>query len=456
MARSPGARRLLKGEFMAETPWEAPESVPMIAEQWDPASVNDGASALTHRTTYAYGPSAVDYEARINFDALRSERVARVQERLRASELDALLVFKDENVRFLTGLRAQIIAGKSTQLNGALLLPDQPPILLVSGGDLQRAREAMPWITEFHPIPIMEDRGLLAGFARETFKPLLQRLELDRSMLGIDTCAFALVQELRRNLPDVELDDGDALMLACRAVKSEAELAVMEEASAIAEAVTSVAIASIRPGMRETEVAGEAMRELYRLGGEGPHVTTPFVASGEHMAPPNRMCTDKVIREGDLVFIDIGAMWCGYFADLGRTVVCGEPSARQREVFTAVYEALEAGTAAMKPGATNVEVATAITDVAEHHDLAQHFIPLFIGHGVGVGANEPPYVGETLPGAQTVVLEAGMTLALEPLIWVPGIRGGGGVRLEDTILVEEHGGRPLTRMGFDQRLLLTG
>jgi Xaa-Pro aminopeptidase len=173
------------------------------------------------------------------------------------------------------------------------------------------------------------------------------------------------------------------------------------------------------------------------------------------MAPPNRIVSDKIVREGDLVFIDIGAGWGGYWGDLGRTVVCGRPSHRQQEVYTAVHEALGAATAAMRPGQTNDDVAAAVREVAAAHGLGESLISLFIGHGIGMGSNEPPYIGEDLPGAETVVLEEGMTFAVEPLIWVPGVRGGAGVRLEDTIVVTAEGGRPLTRTGFDERLLLS-
>jgi Xaa-Pro aminopeptidase len=198
----------------------------------------------------------------------------------------------------------------------------------------------------------------------------------------------------------------------------------------------------------------EAMRTLYRLGGETSHVTTPFVASGERMAPPTRLATDKLIREGDIVFIDIGASWNGYYSDIGRTTICGRPSRRQQEVYTAVHATLAAGTSAMKAGNTNDDVAAAVVAAAGERGLADHFISLFIGHGLGIGSNEPPYVGESLEGAETVVLEPGMTFALEPLIWVPGVRGGAGVRLEDTIVVATDGGEPLTRTAFDERLLL--
>jgi Xaa-Pro dipeptidase len=403
---------------------------------------------------FAHGQFRVDYEDRPDLARLREKRLARAREAMAAAGLDALLVWKDENVRYLTGLRAQIIAGKSALLNGCLLVRDRPPILLASGGEVQRAQVVMPWIEEIHAVPIMEARGLVRGAVESTIRPLLDRHGLAGARLGLDESAYCLVEALRELMPGLQLADGDAVMQSARVVKLREEIALMEEASAIAEAVTQAAIDAVRPGVRETDVVAEAMHALYRLGGEMAHVSTPFVASGEHMAPPNRIPSDKIVRDGDLVFIDIGAMWSGYFGDMGRTVVCGTPSGRQQEVYTAVHQALSAAGAAMTAGNTNDDVARAVREVADRHRLGGNFISLFIGHGVGMGANEPPYIGEDLPGAETVVLREGMTFAVEPLIWVPGVRGGAGVRLEDTILVTREGGRALTRTAFDQRLLL--
>ncbi len=227
---------------------------------------------------------------------------------------------------------------------------------------------------------------------------------------------------------------------AARRIKTADELALIEEATAIAEAVTASAVAAVHEGVCECDVAGEALRALYRLGGEYAHVTAPFVASGERMSPPTRLATDKLIRAGDLVFIDIGAMWNGYFGDVGRTVVCSEPSPEQRRIYRAVWDGLQAGIAAMRPGATNAEVTAAIRARAASHGLGGRFLSLFIGHGIGCSSNEPPYIDELFPGAATVTLEAGMVFALEPLIWLPGVPGGGGVRLEDMVAVTEAGG----------------
>jgi Xaa-Pro dipeptidase len=403
---------------------------------------------------FAHGQMRVDYEARPDPHELREKRLRRAQETMLERGLDCLLCWKDENVRYLTGLRAQIIAGKSAVLNGCLIFADGPPILLASGGEIQRAQRVMPWIPEMHAVPIMEAAGLVAEVVRGTIKPILDARGLSAGRLGLDESGFALVEALRERMPKLRVSDGDAVMHAVRLIKFPEEIALIEEASAIAEAVTETAIETVRPGVRETDVVAEAMRTLFKLGGEYAHVMTPFVASGEHMSPPNRIASDKIIRAGDIVFIDIGAQWSGYFSDLGRTVICGLPSRRQREIYTAVHESLVAATTAMSAGNTNDDVARAVRAVASRHGLGNNFINLFIGHGVGMGSNEPPYIGEDLPGAETVTLADSMVFAVEPLIWVEGVRGGGGVRLEDTIQVTPTGGRALTRLHWDDRLLL--
>jgi len=401
---------------------------------------------------WARGPFAVDYEQRVDFAALRAGRLARARQAMAAAGLEALLVWKDENVRYLTSLRPQLLAGKSGLLNGALLTGHEV-VLFVSGGDCDRARATMPWVQDVRPIPILEEAGLVGYFVDHILRPVFQARGLLRARVGTDLASFVLHEALREQMPEVRWADGDRVMQRARRVKLPDEVALIEEAVAMAEAVTQAALDAVRPGVREVEVAAEALRTLYRLGGEYAHVTTPFVASGEHMSPPTRLATDKLVRHGDLVFVDIGCMWNGYFADVGRTVVCGEPSAEQRRVYRAVYEAHRAGLEALRPGATNREVADRIRAEARRHGLEQHFLTLFIGHGIGVGSNEPPYVGEVFPDAEEVVLEPGMVFAMEPLIWVPDVPGGGGVRLEDMVLVTESGSRVMSRLPYDAALL---
>lgn len=378
----------------------------------------------------------------------------KAQEALKRSQADAILVWKDENVRYLTALRAQLIAGKTTSLNGALLTADSDPILLGSGGEIDKARFGMSWIGEAHAVPIMEQRELVDGFVIDVLVPLLKERGIDEGKLAVDQANISFIHSLARHLPDLEILDGDTIMQDARWIKTAQEIEIIEEACAIGDSVTQRALDETRAGRRELEVAADAMQTLFLLGGEMAHVTTPFVASGEHMSPPHRLATDKIIRNQDLCFIDIGAMWNGYFADIGRTTIVGRPSKQQKQIYTAVYEGLMAGIAKMRPGFTNQDCANAIIEKIGEHGLEDRLFSLFIGHGIGMGANEPPYIGETLPGATTYEFQPNMVFAVEPLVWVPNVRGGGGVRIEDMVLITEDEPHVLSRVEYEERLLL--
>jgi Xaa-Pro aminopeptidase len=403
---------------------------------------------------YAKGPFAVDWEDRYDFPELRRQRVAKTQDALAESDADALLVWKDENVRYLTALRAQLIAGKTTSLNGALLTAGQDPILLGSGGEIDKAAFGMSWIGEAHAVPIMEQRELVDGFVTDILTPLLREGGLEGGRLAVDQANISFIQSLQTHLPGLELVDGDTVMQQARWIKTDLEVAVIEEACAVGDSVTQRALDETKAGRRELEVAADAMQTLFLLGGEMAHVITPFVASGEHMSPPHRLATDKIIRNQDLCFIDIGAMWNGYFADIGRTTIIGRPSKMQQKIYTAVYESLMAGIEKMRPGFTNQDCAEAIVAKIGEHGLEDHLFSLFIGHGIGMGANEPPYIGETLPGATTYEFRPNMVFAVEPLVWVPDVRGGGGVRIEDMVLITDGDPHLLSRVEYEERLLL--
>src|SRR5580704_5232920 len=327
---------------------------------------------------FAPGGFHVTYEKRVDLDALRKKRIARAEEQRRNAGLDALLVWKDENCRYLTDLRPQLIAGKTTALNGALLIEGRAPILFCSGGERDRVDRTMPWIEEAHTIPIIEEKALVEGMVDRILGPVLRKHGLSDAKVGLDEANTVFVKALAQKFPKLIVEDGDTPMQQARMIKVPEEIALLEEATALADAVTASGVAAIAEGVRECEVAAEAMRTLFRLGGEYAHVMTPFVASGEHMSPPHRISSDKLIRNGDLVFIDIGANWNGYFGDVARTTICGKPSRRQQEIFTAVYEALRAGIAKMRPGCTNQDAAQAIIQAAEKYNLGKRFLSLFI------------------------------------------------------------------------------
>src|SRR5260370_31996823 len=216
---------------------------------------------------FARGQFHVGYEARVDLAALRQKRIARAQREREQAQLDALLVWKDENVRFLTDLRPQLIAGKTTALNGALLTPHKPPILFCSGGEHDRAGRTMPWIHEMHMIPIIEERSLIEGFVRNTLSPVLHEHRLARAHIGMDEANTSLMECIAKHLPEVRIQDGDTPMQRARRIKLPEEIALLEEATALADAVTATAGAAAAEGVREGVVAGEASASRFLWGG---------------------------------------------------------------------------------------------------------------------------------------------------------------------------------------------
>ncbi|MEK6712204.1 MAG: M24 family metallopeptidase, partial [Nitrospinota bacterium] len=108
----------------------------------------------------------------------------------------------------------------------------------------------------------------------------------------------------------------------------------------------------------------------------------------------------------------------------------------------------------MRPGFTNKQIAHDIWETGEKYGLKKNWFALSIGHALGTSPNEPPYIGEPDPDSEEVPMVPGLVFAVEPLIWVPDVPGGGGVRLEETVLITEDGHEVLTRSPMDDRLLL--
>jgi Xaa-Pro aminopeptidase len=195
---------------------------------------------------YARGGFNVGYEARVDVRQLRAKRIAKAHEQRRKAGLDALLVWKDENQRYLTDLRPQLIHGKTTALNGALLVDGRDPILFCSGGERDRIDRTMPWIKEVHTIPIVEETALVRGLVRDILGPVLKTYGLTQAKLGLDEANMVFVKALHEFFPKLAVDDGDTPMQMARMIKLPEEIVLLEEATAIADAVTATATASMR------------------------------------------------------------------------------------------------------------------------------------------------------------------------------------------------------------------
>jgi Xaa-Pro aminopeptidase len=174
---------------------------------------------------------------------------------------------------------------------------------------------------------------------------------------------------------------------------------------------------------------------MRRLGASGAAFAT-IVASGERSALPHGVASDKVIAKGDLVTFDFGAVYDGYCSDLTRTVVVGRPTDRQREIYEIVLEAQETALRAAKAGMTGRELDAVARDIIAQRGYGEAF-GHSLGHGIGLAIHEDPRVSKQ----GDAVLQPGMVITIEPGIY---LSGWGGVRIEDDIVLTDHGARVLT------------
>ncbi len=316
----------------------------------------------------------VDWEERIDFARLRRDRVQKAQEAIAASEADVLLVFRTEDARYLTAYRHHLGPAAIVGNAAVVLTADDPPILFTMDEDHCKAR--MPWLEVDQVQPRANFREL-AGV--QEFTARVQRLvgSLENKTIGVDLYTPAMAAMLAAAFPHSRFVDGYEVLLRAKEIKTEDEICCLKIANAMTEAAMDAALRFLRPGVRECEVLATAWKTMTDLGSEWTQCAN-IVASGPYTAPYRRFTSDRIIRLGDLVIVDIGGCYNGYYGDFTRTWVCGDvrPTPEQVEVHQRCYDALHRAAAACLPGNTNAQVVAA---AGEEHVLSS------LGHGSGPG-----------------------------------------------------------------------
>ena len=222
--------------------------------------------------------------------------------------------------------------------------------------------------------------------------------------------------------------------------RSKCFLAIMRKAAILAGNVMEKAFRLLRPGVRESDIAAEIEYQMKKRGASGPSFET-IIASGKRAALPHARPTSKRLKKNELVVLDLGAILAHYCSDMTRTVFVGRAPRRIRDWYRAVNEARAAAIAAVKPGATCGEVDAAAREVLRKSGLDQYFVHS-TGHGLGLEVHEEPRVAR----GQSIRLEAGNVITIEPGVYVEGL---GGIRIEDDVVVRSHGSEVLTRVSRD-------
>lgn len=358
-----------------------------------------------------------------------SARRSAVRDLLVPHEVDAVLVTDLTNIRYLTGF---------TGSNAALLVHawDQPDaedrtVFCTDGRYLTQVAEQVP--------------DLRAEISRASARRLVELTgELQLGRLGYESNVVTMDQyrawgELGCGVELVATPD---VVEALRMVKDEHEVALLRTACAVADAALAALLerGGLRPGRSEREVARELEWLMYEHGADAIAFET-IVATGVNSAVPHHRPTLDVLDTGDFVKLDFGAAVGGYHSDMTRTFVLGHAASWQEELYELVKRAQAAGRGALLPGVGLAAVDRAAREVIEAAGYGEQFLH-GLGHGVGLQIHEAPAVAKTADGT----LACGAVVTVEPGVY---FSGRGGVRIEDTLVVREHGPDLLTLTSKD-------
>jgi Xaa-Pro dipeptidase len=354
-----------------------------------------------------------------------NDRSSRVQAAIEEAQLDALLLAAPPNLAYVCGFHVNpherlvaLVVPRSGGLRLVCPSLEEEAARTATGGQV----ELFVWRDEDGPADALA--RALAGAG--------ERVGIEKRYLSVANAELAAAATSA-----AAYSGCDALLARLRVVKSEDEIASIRKAAAIVDRVVEHIGTLAEAGVTEGELAAECSIRLRAEGGDAA-AFEPLILTGARSALPHGQPGSAPLADGDLLIVDLGVTVNGYSADITRTfVVGGSPDERQREVFELVHAAERAGIEAVRAGAP----ASTVDDAARSVIAEAGYGPNFIhrtGHGLGLETHEPPYVTAT----NDEPFEPGMVLTVEPGIY---ITGWGGIRIEDDVVVREHGAEVLTQ-----------
>jgi Xaa-Pro aminopeptidase len=348
-------------------------------------------------------------------------RIAKFQKLLSKMEVDGLLVSNPVNRNYLSRF-----SGSAGYL---ILTPSKAWFLTDSRYTTQAKKEVEGASIVLQSGPPLAHVATLVRDAR------IRNLGFEQ-----DHVTVSMHASLVKALPQVKLAPAGGTIEAMRAVKDRDEMEAMRQAASIADRSLAHVLGTIKPGVRESDVATEMEHHMRQLGASGPSFET-IVASGWRAALPHGIASDKKIAKGDLVVIDFGCIYKHYCSDMTRTVAVGQPKSDQRKIYRIVQQAQARSLASVRQGTTCAQVDLKARGFIKSAGFSGYF-GHGTGHGVGMEVHEEPRVGPKSP----TVLKAGMAVTVEPGIYLPNRFG---VRIEDTVFVTAKGSENLYKTTHD-------
>jgi len=393
----------------------------------------------------SYGSMGVDWEKRVDFERLRTERLARAKKLLAESEMGALLCFDMNNVRYITA--THIGTWAQDKISRFTLLPQNgEPILWDFGSAARHHQLYCPWLGERSRPGISLLRGAMSpemGRAENVAMKIKIELEkhgLANEPVGIDVVEPPILFALQ-NL-GVKVVDGQQLMSNARLIKTQDELTLLNMSAMMVDAAYEELYRTLRPGVSENQAVGTASKVLYDLGSE--YVEGVNAISGERCNPHPHVFSDRVLRPGDPVYFDILHSYMGYRTCYYRTFTIGYGSHALNDAYRRCRDYLDAAIELIRPGRTTAEVASVWPKAQEFgFPDEEAAFALQFGHGIGLAIWEKPVISRLVSLEHSYELKPGMVFALETF-W-PSKDGWSAARIEEEIVVTETGHEVLTR-----------
>lgn len=347
-----------------------------------------------------------------------AHRMSQVRVRLEDLDADALLLTSLPDVRWACGF---------TGSNGLLVVGPRSAHFVTDGRYTEQARVEVEG-AEVH----VADDGLSDLLAEEELLDPFSRVAFQA-----DSVSVSRRDRLAETHESVQWVPATKVLTEAVASKDDWEVGQIRAAQSITEEVFDEILGFIAPGMTEREVSAEIVYRHLKRGADSMSFD-PIVASGPNAARPHARPTDRTLREGEMVVVDMGGFCEGYASDMTRTLALGDPGSAARRGYNAVLQAQEAALDAAQAGMTGEELDGVARDVLEDADLDNYFAH-GLGHGLGLQVHEWPRVSRTSEDE----LPAGACVTIEPGVYVP--EESYGVRIEDIVVLRDGGSENLTR-----------
>ena len=402
----------------------------------------------------SYGTMGVDWEERVNFDRLRTERLARIKKLLKQSDIGALLCFDMNNIRYITN--TTIGTWAMDKLGRYCLLPqDDNPINWDFGSAAKHHTLYAPWLGEGRSrAGISTLRGAMPPGARRAedvahkIRVELEEHGLEKEPLGVDVVELPVLFALQKE--GIKVVDGQQLMQDARVIKTQDEITLLNMACSMVDAAYEELYRFMKPGVRENECVGLVNKVLYDLGSE--HVEGVNAISGERCSPHPHIFSDRMLRPGDPAYFDILQAYMGYRTCYYRTFAVGSASKAQVDAYKRCRYYLDAAIDLIKPGVTTADVVK-LWPRAEEFGFPNEeaAFALQYGHGVGLAIWEKPVFSRLMSFESPQVIEEGMVFALETF-W-PASDGWSAARIEEQLVVTKEGCQLITRFPAEELMV---